>query len=86
MKKLKAIESGNGQFSGFENAWSNAFEASHDPNLKGRPTNWTLPIRDFMVYNGARFYCTNSGRHKLMPDRLQAQHLKTSILMSTPEG
>jgi formate--tetrahydrofolate ligase len=25
---------------------------SHDPNVKGRPKGWTLPIRDIMLYRG----------------------------------
>jgi len=28
---------------------------SHDPELKGRPRGWTLPIRDILVYKGAGF-------------------------------
>jgi formate--tetrahydrofolate ligase len=30
---------------------------SHDPALKGVPKNWRLPIRDVLVYAGARFLC-----------------------------
>lgn len=40
---------------------------SHDPSLKGRPTGWTLPIRDILVYNGARFIVPVAGDIKLMP-------------------
>ncbi|AKG54022.1 formate-tetrahydrofolate ligase [Dehalogenimonas sp. WBC-2] len=40
---------------------------SHDPALKGRPTGWTLPIRDILVYNGARFIVPVAGDIKLMP-------------------
>jgi len=68
MKKLKTIEAGNGQFSGFEICMVKThLSLSHDPNLKGRPKNWTLPIRDFMMYNGARFIVPISGDIKLMP-------------------
>ena len=28
---------------------------SHDPNLKGVPKNWRLPIRDILEYGGAKF-------------------------------
>ena len=28
---------------------------SHDPELKGRPTDWVLPINDILVYKGAGF-------------------------------
>jgi formate--tetrahydrofolate ligase len=40
---------------------------SHDPNLKGRPKNWTLPIRDILVYKGAGFMVPVAGDIKLMP-------------------
>ena len=40
---------------------------SHDPNLKGRPKGWTLPIRDIMVYKGAGFIVPVAGDIKLMP-------------------
>ena len=40
---------------------------SHDPSLKGRPKGWTLPIRDILVYNGARFIVPVAGDIKLMP-------------------
>ncbi|MFC1676433.1 formate--tetrahydrofolate ligase [Planctomycetota bacterium] len=40
---------------------------SHDPDLKGRPTGWTLPIRDIMVYRGAGFIVPVAGAIKLMP-------------------
>lgn len=40
---------------------------SHDPNLKGRPKNWVLPIRDFLVYKGAGFIVPIAGEIKLMP-------------------
>ena len=40
---------------------------SHDPNLKGRPTGWQLPIRDILVYKGAGFIVPVAGTIKLMP-------------------
>jgi len=40
---------------------------SHDPKLKGRPKNWKLPIRDFLVYKGAGFIVPVAGEVKLMP-------------------
>ncbi len=40
---------------------------SHDPKLKGVPTGWTLPIRDVLVYSGARFLCPCAGSISLMP-------------------
>jgi len=40
---------------------------SHDPNLKGRPTGWELPISDVLVYKGAGFIVPVAGDIKLMP-------------------
>jgi formyltetrahydrofolate synthetase len=40
---------------------------SHDPDLKGRPRGWCLPIRDIMVYKGAGFIVPVAGAVKLMP-------------------
>ncbi|MFC2035203.1 formate--tetrahydrofolate ligase [Chloroflexota bacterium] len=40
---------------------------SHDPTLKGVPKGWTLPIRDVLVYSGAKFLCPVAGTITLMP-------------------
>ena len=40
---------------------------SHDPTLKGVPKGWTLPIRDFLIYGGAKFLCPVAGNISLMP-------------------
>ena len=40
---------------------------SHDPNVKGRPKGWTLPVRDVMVFKGAGFIVPVTGDIKLMP-------------------
>lgn len=40
---------------------------THDPNLKGRPKGWTLPIRDILIYGGARFLVPVAGDIRLMP-------------------
>ncbi len=40
---------------------------SHDPAKKGRPTGWTLPIRDILTYKGAGFIVPVAGDIKLMP-------------------
>ncbi|MGB9715151.1 MAG: formate--tetrahydrofolate ligase [Thermodesulfovibrionales bacterium] len=40
---------------------------SHDPTLKGVPKGWTLHIRDFLTYGGARFICPVAGNISLMP-------------------
>jgi formate--tetrahydrofolate ligase len=40
---------------------------SHDPTLKGVPKGWTLPIRDILIYSGAKFLCPMAGDITLMP-------------------
>jgi formate--tetrahydrofolate ligase len=40
---------------------------SHDPNLKGSPSGWELPISDILVYRGAGFLVPVAGAIKLMP-------------------
>ncbi|MDI6812128.1 MAG: formate--tetrahydrofolate ligase [Desulfitobacteriaceae bacterium] len=40
---------------------------SHDPALKGVPKGWRLPIRDVLVYGGAKFLCPMAGTITLMP-------------------
>jgi formate--tetrahydrofolate ligase len=40
---------------------------SHDPDLKGAPTGWQLPISDILVYKGAGFLVPVAGTIKLMP-------------------
>lgn len=40
---------------------------THDPNIKGRPKDWTLPIRDILTYSGAGFIVPVAGDIKLMP-------------------
>lgn len=40
---------------------------SHDPTKKGVPKGWTLHVRDFLTYGGARFICPVAGNISLMP-------------------
>jgi formate--tetrahydrofolate ligase len=40
---------------------------THDPTLKGVPKGWTLPIRDVLIYSGAKFLCPMAGDISLMP-------------------
>lgn len=40
---------------------------THDPTLKGVPKSWTLPIRDVLIYSGAKFLCPCAGTISLMP-------------------
>ncbi len=40
---------------------------THDPAKKGVPKGWTLPIRDVLIYSGAKFLCPCAGAITLMP-------------------
>lgn len=40
---------------------------SHEPTWKGVPRGWRLPIRDVLVYGGAKFLCPMAGAISLMP-------------------
>ncbi len=40
---------------------------SHDPELKGVPEGWRLPVRDILVFSGAKFLCPVTGAISLMP-------------------
>ncbi len=40
---------------------------THDPAVKGVPKGWALPIRDVLIYSGAKFLCPCAGAISLMP-------------------
>jgi formate--tetrahydrofolate ligase len=40
---------------------------THDPDIKGAPKGWKLPIRDILIYRGAGFLVPVAGAIKLMP-------------------
>ena len=40
---------------------------THDPVLKGVPKGRTLPIRDVLIYSGAKFLCPMAGTISMMP-------------------
>ncbi|MBC8429571.1 MAG: formate--tetrahydrofolate ligase [Dehalococcoidia bacterium] len=40
---------------------------THDPAVKGTPKGWSLPIRDVLIYSGAKFLCPCAGTISLMP-------------------
>jgi formate--tetrahydrofolate ligase len=40
---------------------------THDPARKGVPKGWMLPIRDVLIYSGAKFLCPVAGTISLMP-------------------
>ncbi len=40
---------------------------THDPTLKGVPKGWILPVRDVLIFAGAKFLCPMTGSISLMP-------------------
>ncbi|MGV8074069.1 MAG: formate--tetrahydrofolate ligase [Syntrophobacteraceae bacterium] len=40
---------------------------THDPTLKGAPKGWVLPVRDVLIYSGAKFLCPCAGEISFMP-------------------
>jgi formate--tetrahydrofolate ligase len=40
---------------------------THDPNIKGAPTGFTLPVSDILLFGGAQFIVPVAGGIKLMP-------------------
>ncbi len=40
---------------------------THEPAIKGVPKGWALPIRDVLIYSGAKFLCPCAGAISLMP-------------------
>ena len=37
---------------------------THDPNRKGVAEGWILPVRDILVFGGAKFLCPVTGNHQ----------------------
>jgi len=40
---------------------------THDPTRKGVPKGWSLAVRDFLLYTGAKYICPQTGTISLMP-------------------
>ncbi len=40
---------------------------THDPARKGVPKGWILPVRDILIFAGAKFLCPMTGTISLMP-------------------
>ncbi len=40
---------------------------SHNPDAKGVPKGWVLPVRDVLIFAGAKFLCPMTGTISLMP-------------------
>jgi len=67
LEKLKTLEADPATQS-FETCMAKThLSLSYDPEFKGRPIGWQLPIRDVLVYKGAEFVVPLAGEVKLMP-------------------
>jgi formate--tetrahydrofolate ligase len=65
--KAKMLE-GDPKFDGFATMMVKThLSLTHDPALKGVPKGWTLPVRDVLIYSGAKFLCPVAGTITLMP-------------------
>src|SRR5512136_2761617 len=40
---------------------------THNPDVKGVPKGWVLPVRDVLIFSGAKFLCPVTGAISLMP-------------------
>jgi formate--tetrahydrofolate ligase len=66
-QKAKALE-GDPQFDEYATMMVKThLSLTHEPSLKGVPKGWTLPIRDVLIYSGAKFLCPCAGTISLMP-------------------
>ncbi|MCK4751925.1 MAG: formate--tetrahydrofolate ligase [Planctomycetes bacterium] len=67
LKKAKALEA-DPDLKGFGTCiLKTHLSLSHNPDMKGRPRSWRLPIYDFIVHKGAGFIVPVAGQIKLMP-------------------
>jgi methylenetetrahydrofolate dehydrogenase (NADP+) / methenyltetrahydrofolate cyclohydrolase / formyltetrahydrofolate synthetase len=67
MEKAKAFES-DPQYNDYMTMMVKThLSLTHQPELKGVPKGWTLPIRDILIYSGAKFLCPMAGTISLMP-------------------
>jgi len=66
-KKAKMLEA-DPQYADYETIMvKTQLSLSHDPAVKGVPKGWLLPIRDILIYSGAKFLCPCAGAISLMP-------------------
>jgi formate--tetrahydrofolate ligase len=66
-QKAKMLE-GDAQFDDYATMMVKThLSLTHEPALKGVPKGWTLPIRDVLIYSGAKFLCPCAGTISLMP-------------------
>ncbi len=65
--KVKMLESDSKYDDYFTMMVKTHLSLTHDPVVKGVPKGWTLPIRDVLIYSGAKFLCPCAGTISLMP-------------------
>ncbi len=67
LKKIEAVESDPTTRTFGTCMVKTHLSLSHDPDLKGRPSEWELPISNILLYKGAGFVVPVAGAIKLMP-------------------
>jgi len=65
--KAKAFEADPDKKDYFTMMVKTHLSLSHNPDLKGVPKGWTLPVRDVLIFSGAKFLCPVTGAITLMP-------------------
>ncbi len=66
-KKAKMLES-DSQYKDYATMMVKThLSLSHEPTWKGVPKGWRLPVRDVLIYSGAKFLCPMAGTIPLMP-------------------
>jgi formate--tetrahydrofolate ligase len=65
--KAKAFEADPGKRDYYTMMVKTHLSLSHDPNVKGVPKGWVLPVRDVLIFSGAKFLCPVTGAISLMP-------------------
>ena len=65
--KAKAFEADPGKRDYYTMMVKTHLSLSHDPNVKGVPKGWVLPVRDILIFSGAKFLCPVTGAISLMP-------------------
>jgi formate--tetrahydrofolate ligase len=66
-EKARRLEADPGKSDYFTMMVKSHLSLSHKPELKGVPRGWRLPVRDVLVFTGARFLCPVTGAISLMP-------------------
>ncbi len=65
--KAKAFEADPDKRDYFTMMVKTHLSLTHNPDLKGVPKGWTLPVRDILIFSGAKFLCPVTGAISLMP-------------------